>query len=376
MRKNDDKFEFVDIEELINDNSSEKEKVPALEKANSNDEDTGKKKGFRIHFSFEVRIITFIVLILFLFFTACFLAFNVINHTTHEELIYKEYTTVNYKVCLKNSSCVDENNHYNVDDLDNIKISFDYNADYDEIIKYNNSYYINAISRVYNKEDNSIIYYEKENYLVDNTELKGKDKSFSINESVTLDYNKYKELINDYNRDDSYSEVEVVLYLTDKNETRKISSLVIPLVNDNMVISKNNKDELTRIEDREVSLWDSYSITCAIFSSLLTICSLFAIYKVSKLVFDVYNNRSRYEQEVDNILKKYDSIIVVARDGYETISEKEIVKLDTFDNLLEVKNNINKPVIFSKINDVKCEFIIEDDEKLYKYVLKEADFQK
>ena len=31
-------------------------------------------------------------------------------------------------------------------------------------------------------------------------------------------------------------------------------------------------------------------------------------------------------------------------------------------------------IIFSVINDVKCEFIVEDEKVLYKYVMKEADF--
>ena len=109
-------------------------------------------------------------------------------------------------------------------------------------------------------------------------------------------------------------------------------------------------------------------------SSLLTIISLVLIYRTTSLVLKVTNNKSEYEETVDNILKEYDSIIVVSQDGYEDIVGREIIKVDSFDELVKVKDNIDKPIIFSKINNVKCEFIVEDEKLLYKYVLKEADF--
>ena len=76
---------------------------------------------------------------------------------------------------------------------------------------------------------------------------------------------------------------------------------------------------------------------------------------------------------MDDILREYDRIIVIARNGYESNYVKEVVKLDTFDELLEIRNELIKPIIYSRINEVKSEFLVEDDEKLYKYVIKESD---
>ena len=112
---------------------------------------------------------------------------------------------------------------------------------------------------------------------------------------------------------------------------------------------------------------------CAAIASVLIIISLILIYKTTHLVLKVTNNRSKYQQRLMQILRDYDRIIVIARDGYETNKTREVVKLDNFDKLLDVKDNLNKPIIFSKINDVKSEFIVEDDEKLYKFVLKDDE---
>ena len=45
--------------------------------------------------------------------------------------------------------------------------------------------------------------------------------------------------------------------------------------------------------------------------------------------------------------------------------------MDENSSLLEDADELD---IFSKVNNVKSEFIVEDDNILYKYVLKEADF--
>ena len=95
--------------------------------------------------------------------------------------------------------------------------------------------------------------------------------------------------------------------------------------------------------------------------------------RVTRLVMRVTNNRSKYQQKLMQILRDYDRIIVIARDGYETNKMREVVKVKDFDELLDVKDNLNKPIIFSKVSEVKCEFIVEDEEKLYKYVLKDED---
>ena len=119
--------------------------------------------------------------------------------------------------------------------------------------------------------------------------------------------------------------------------------------------------------------WNNYTIMFAVMASLLIIIALVLILRVTRLVLKVTNNNDKYQQRLMQILKTYDRIIVVAKDGYENNSNKEVIKLDDFDKLLDIKDSLNKPIIFSKINDIKSEFIVENEDKLYKYILKDED---
>ena len=53
--------------------------------------------------------------------------------------------------------------------------------------------------------------------------------------------------------------------------------------------------------------------------------------------------------------------------------DKNVVKVESFGELLDASEIVCKPIIFSKINNVKSEFIVEDDDKVYKFLLKDLD---
>ena len=121
---------------------------------------------------------------------------------------------------------------------------------------------------------------------------------------------------------------------------------------------------------------DSWSITTvldATFATLLMIAFLILLYQTVSFVLKSTNHRSEYQQKLLKILREYDRIIVIARDGYESNQARELVKVETFDELLEIKQTLQKPIIYSRVNSVKSEFIVEDNEKLYKFTFKEAD---
>ena len=388
MNNNDDnRFQFIDLEDVLENEVKEKiQIVPSPEETIVTDLKNENTDGIyddkiskeiidvpkKIYFSFEKRIIVAIVFILVLFVGACILSLKVINHTSLEKTTYGEEGTVTYQVCMKDSVCLDENNTYDAKDVDVIKLIFNYDIISNKRIRLNESYYINVILRSYDSTKTSLLY-EDENELIEKVRW-SENESAGFSKIVAIDYDKYNSLIDKYVSGDSINEMEVALYIDDSSESRKVSSAIIPLSVDSFVVSKNDLSNSNREIEVRVNVWDSYSIVYAIVSSLLIIISLILIYKTTRLVLRVATNKNIYQNTVDNILKKYDNIIVVARDGYESVYEKNIIKLNSFDELLDVKDSVNKPIVFSKINDVKCEFIVETDDNLYKYVIKEADF--
>ena len=361
--------EIVSSPERVNveTNNTVEEKPVVLE----NKEEENIEITKRRYFSFEARIVVSILAILVLFVGACFLGLKVINHTTTQRVNYLENGDFTYQVCLKNATCAPENTTYTADDINIIKVSFKYDAKYEKKIKYNNNYRVSAIVGAYSKDTNALLY-KKENDLVDQTAIDDDNDNYSINEIVTIDFAKYKELLEYY--PNTNKQVEVVLYLEENNETRKVASLLIPLSKDTFELNKYTTINTVRAAKVKVNMWDTYSLVYTIATSFLTLISLILIYRTTRLVLKVTNNRNEYEEAVDELLREYDNIIVIARDGYEALEEREVIKINEFSELVKVRDGLNKPIIFSRVNNVKCEFIVEDETVLYKYTIKEADF--
>lgn len=388
MNNNDDnRFQFIDLDDVLENDVKEKiQIIPSPEQTSvtehsdednytdSNEEIPQEKINVskKIYFSFEKRIIVAVVLILCLFVGACILALKVINHTSLVKTSYNEEGNVTYQVCMKDSVCLDENNTYDAKNVSVIKLVFNYDIISNRKVKLNESYYVTVTLRSYDSTRTNLLY-EEENELIERIKWSDKESN-GFSKIVTIDYDKYNSLIDKYVSGESIDEMEVALYIDDSNKSRKVSSAIIPLSVDSFEISKNTLSNSNREMEVLVNVWDSYSIVYAISSSILVIISLILIYRTTRLVLRVATNKNIYQNTVDNILKEYDSIIVVARDGYESLGDKNIIKLNSFNELLDIKDDLNKPIVFSKINDVKCEFIVENDDNLYKYVIKEADF--
>ena len=368
---NDDKFKFVEVEVLDepSENSTEikKEETVKEEKKDINPITDLTKK---FYFSFEARIIISVVAILMLFAGGCFLGYKVINHTSIQKVKYVESCDFSYQVCMKNSTCAPENSRYNTSDINIVKVAFKYNAEYEEKINVDTQYKVVVLMRSYNKKDHSLLF-EKRLDMVPSGSISSVSKGYLANEIVTCNFEMFKDVFKDNLDDDN--EVEIGFFVDENNESRKVASLTVPYFKDNAELTKISTNA-ERLAEVKVNVWDTYTLLYGLFASALTIVSLILIYKTTRLVLKVTNNKNEYESAVDSVLKQYDSIIVVARDGYESLEEREIVKLDSIEELVKIRDELNKPIIFSKVNNVKCEFIVEDEKILYKHVMKEADF--
>ena len=103
--------------------------------------------------------------------------------------------------------------------------------------------------------------------------------------------------------------------------------------------------------------------------------ALILLYRTTHLLLKLSVKKDKYHATLDKIFKKYEKDIVISKDGYVEDSAKKIIKLNDFEELVRVHETINKPIVYSKVNDVKSDFIVEDESSIYKYVLKEADLE-
>ena len=54
----------------------------------------------------------------------------------------------------------------------------------------------------------------------------------------------------------------------------------------------------------------------------------------------------------------------------------DTVKVDSFYELLDARDTLEKPIIYERVNSVKSYFYVEDNERIYRYAMKESDFEK
>ena len=70
-------------------------------------------------------------------------------------------------------------------------------------------------------------------------------------------------------------------------------------------------------------------------------------------------------------------VVACAAEGEaESNGELQVIKVDNFDELKKVHDTLQKPIIYSKVNDIKSMFIVEDEHSMYKYVLKKVDLEQ
>ena len=218
--------------------------------------------------------------------------------------------------------------------------------------------------------------YKNEEVLVEKNEISNKDHNMFLNNAIKIDYARYNDNVLDYQTRyslNSSANVEIILYLDEENETRKVSSLVLPLGEQTYSIKRNVVTNLNRFIEIKEDSWNDSNTFCAVVASILILVCIILIYHTTRLVLLVTNSKSKYEQKLAQILRDYDRLIVIARNGYESADKKTVIKVDSFEELLDAREALQKPIIFSKVNDVKSEFMVEDDDKLFKYILKEAD---
>ncbi len=384
--ENDSDFvskEDFDNDDILPNSTTEEEFVEddpdEVYSSNSHKSVSSLKKPY---FSFEVRVFFMILGILLMIITSCYMIYKALKYGGSETVTYNEVSKSNYKVCLKKNdvyqqSCLEEGMQYVSSLVNNVSTAFQYDVNFSSDIHYDLSYHIDALMRIYDQNDTSKVLYKKEDLLLEKTSLAGDTDKIHIDTSANIDFTEYSKIVEDYkNRYSikSTATLDIILYLDEPTEVRKISSISIPLGESTFSIGKYNLNNTNQSVKISVNQWNEYTAFYGIVATVLLLLSMILIFKTARLVLKVTNNRNQYQSKLSQILREYDRIIVVARDGYESNIPKKIIKVANFDDLLDARDALEKPIIYSKVNSIKSEFIVEDDEKLYKYVIKESDF--
>ena len=306
------------------------------------------KKQFYI--SYESRFALLLAFIFILLGSSLYLVFEAFNIGKRTTVNYTEIGNANYSVIYNKTddyanNNMSENMKYISSLINKIKINYDYNIKFSNNINYNLKYSVKALLTITDPDDDTQILKQDEDTLVKDTKVSTSNNILSFSTDTNIDYNKYNQYVINYKNNYSIS------------------------ANANLQDSLNTTKSIVEKENS----WTAYNSVCAFLSIALIILCIILIIRLIKLILNS-NKRSKYEEKLNSILRNYDRVIVSAKESYN-VDGRTIVKVYTFDELLDARDTLGKPIIYYKVNNVKSEFYVEDEYKVYKYTLKEADFK-
>ena len=336
------------------------------------------------YYGFEARITTMVLASLFLFAIGCFFILKTISFGKEEVITYTEEGQTSYHVCLvehsnQMDSCLGEDQEYVASSIDKVNIGFDYNATFSKNVSYPLKYHVVGIMKIYDGVSSEKVLYENEDLLIEKEKASYQNRMSQFHTNVDLDFQKYYQYVIDYkekNQLEPVASYDVVLYLDEEEESREISSVRIPLGNPTVDIVKKELTENTRKANISNNKWNQKTVIETIIAVISLLSSLFLLYRTILLLLKVTTKKDKYQSTIDKLLKHYEKDIIIAQDGYDEKEELQVIKVDSFDELKKVHDTLQKPIIYSKVNDIKSMFIVEDEHSMYKYVLKKVDLEE
>lgn len=351
-------------------------------------------KSFKcIYFSLTSRII-FLVVLIIIFLTSTIITLNkgLNTYTTHS-IFYSEVGNVDYQVYLKPNTYFTEpflpkDEQYVASLIDYINTDFKYNFSSSYPFDYKYKYKIMATLIATERGDSSKVVLKKiETLLPEKTVDKSNSNNFNINENLKINYTKYNNIISAFKKDyalsiDSKVVIDMVVSVDGKYQlvddpilSTKSLKLEIPLseqtININLDYQKvGNYSNNEQSSNLELINYLFYGISLISF-----IVTMIFVMKLTKILNRLFFQKSVYVQTLGKIMRDYDRFIVTIH-NMPNIDDKEIIKIKCFSELLDARENLQKPIMYHEIHkNQKGWFMILDDQHVYLYELKEVDIR-
>lgn len=391
-------FNDTQVNSLNNDNSLNMEVTNVV---SDNEEKTDKKvnnylHNINIYFGYSGRLIVSSVCLLLLFVVSILSVLNMYVVSEESYFNYSEQSNVDYKVYLKDNNFYEEDYLekdmlYVASLIDYINVDFLYNFSSEKNVDVNFKYNVYA-KLVITDFNNQNIFYEKKFPLIDNKNITLNEGSYQkIVESLKINYDYYNKIANNFKNSYGLStKSNLIIYFNiDKNLDKDTKALMenpnnyvyleIPLSEKAVDISLKYKDIndtskiiLTKDNGVKINAW-------YVLLALVSILALLIIFvKIVKYISYLFVRKSAYDTYLNKILDEYDRLIVKTVTSPLKIlkDESSLIKVDSFEELLDVRDNLKKPIMYYVItNHIKCQFYINDGDKVYITTVKAVDLE-
>ena len=309
---------------------------------------------------------------------------------------YTEKSEVDYRIYLKenefyNEKYLGKDQVYIASLIDKVVANFNYELNMEEEVNYSYSYKINAIVKVADRLSGVAIYNPSYTLIPETVvNVDSAQKKLTINKQVEVDYAKYNDIANNFIGAYKLNDVEssVILEMEidvvsdcenfqDKNSRNKyVVSLNVPLTE-----QKVNIQMTSSVPESETKILAcSKNVNKTLFLILFIVAAVIDVLLIALLVAFVYLTRNtdiNYEIKVNRIISSYKSYIQKIinpfnEEGYQ------LLFLDTFREMLEIRDTIQSPILMNENEDKTCtRFIIPTHTKLlYVFEIKVDDYDE
>lgn len=302
---------------------------------------------------------------------AVFLFRDSFNAGGQTSLTYEEKSDLSYKVWLF------DNNFYEVDYLgeeysiiadaiDEIEIDFSYDLDFSDYVRGSNYYTINSKIVAYQKGDpNKKKVWDYSKMIKDKviTVYNTDTENVSVLDSVKIQYQKYKNMMKDYQSNYGVSLIgDLIIEIDIKNNfdygnfnnnmdfnNRKMV-LTIPLTDSVIDIDKklidNNSQTLIEKEESKINGL-KLLLSLLAFALGLGLCVFMGITLAKLVGYD-----SKYDKELKKILRTYGSVIVNVKE-FKLGAKEKAIYVDSMNELLDAQQELRNPILFYNIKPNK-----------------------
>ena len=323
-------------------------------------------------------------------FTTCLL--NAFDCTKREDIMYKETSTVNYKVYLKDNNFYEtpylENGMAYVASLiDKIYIDYDYSLTSSAITNIDVNYKIVAKLTI-GSQNNSKVFFQKEYDLTDLIKDKMTDtNAYRISREAIIDYHYYNNLANEFRASyavNTVSNLEVQFIAEEKSNEKSnhkmnnysVTSLTIPLSEQEINIAMKEK-QVNNVKTL-VKEAQHYIKSKPLFTAGIILAALFLIQILFLIIYCIkkHHDVSKYDRYINRLLTGYDRIIVNVKTPHKK-DKYEIIHVNGFQELIDVRDNTKEHINYYIIEPhKKCEFYVTNDNDLYLYEVSASDFDR
>ena len=350
----------------------------------------------------SVKLTVKIILLLIIIPAAAYLFLTCLDNNK-ETINYKEESSIDYKVCLKEKEnipfeekCQPKGRSYPANYIDYIDINFDYTYLMDKIVDYEYEYYIEGIIIITEKgSPNKVIDERSPITLLEKTKkTANKTRVYDIpTTNLKINYDEYNDIVKSYKYEVPVamdSKLKIILHIdtTSKYESFDASvkttnqiEMIIPLTESTMEINMNyenvnsSKDVTKETDGLNI---DYIRLGGAVLLSIVGLCVIISI--IAKRAKKI-SAMSEYDKFISHVLKNYDRWIITAEPTEENkLWEDEYEKtidVTEFQELVDKANRSGGTILFTEDKDQSGKkvawFTIEDEKRLYRKIYTDED---